>query len=283
MSNVIACIDGSSATPAVCDYAAWSSQRMSAPLVLLHVLDDEIYPTQQNLSGNIGLGARESLLNELAELDEKRNRLALEQGRLMLDEALERVQAAGIDSAEKRQRHGALLDTLLGWQEQTRLLVMGKQGEQGDSLGEHIGTHIENVVRSVHRPVLVTTPDYVEPRRIMIAYDGSDTTRKCVEMVAASPLFKDLPCHLVMIGDDNPAHRKQLEWAQQTLQTAGFEAPTHIEAGDVEDILCAYRKQHEIDMIVMGAYGHSRIRQFFVGSTTANVVCHANVPVLLLR
>lgn len=283
MSNVIACIDGSSATPAVCDYAAWSSQRMDAPLVLLHVLDDEAYPTQQNLSGNIGLGARESLLNELAELDEKRNRLALEQGRLMLDEALERVQVAGIDSAEKRQRHGALLDTLLGWQEQTRLLVMGKQGEQGDSLGEHIGTHIENVVRSVHRPVLVTTANYVEPTRIMIAYDGSDTTRKCVEMVAASPLFKGLPCHLVMIGDDSDTHRKQLTWAQQTLETAGFEAPVHIEAGDVENILCTYRKQHEINMIVMGAYGHSRIRQFFVGSTTANVVRHANVPVLLLR
>ena len=37
MTNVIACIDGSNAATAVCDYAAWASQRLSAPLTLLPV------------------------------------------------------------------------------------------------------------------------------------------------------------------------------------------------------------------------------------------------------
>ena len=38
MSNVIACIDGSRITLAVCDYAAWASRRLDAPLGFLHVL-----------------------------------------------------------------------------------------------------------------------------------------------------------------------------------------------------------------------------------------------------
>ncbi|MBL4609320.1 MAG: universal stress protein, partial [Pseudomonas sp.] len=40
---------------------------------------------------------------------------------------------------------------------------------------------------------------------------------------------------------------------------------------------------HDIDLLVMGAYGHSRIRQFFVGSTTTNILQKTSRPVLLLR
>lgn len=283
MANVIACIDGSAATPSVCDYAAWSSRRMDAPLVLLHVLDDDAYPVENNLSGSIGLGSREALLVELAALDAKRNKIALEQGRIMLESALERVKADGIADAERRQRHGDLTETLAELQHETRLLVMGKEGEHADSLGEHIGSHIESAVRTVHRPVLVVTPEYKAPERIMIAFDGGETTRKCVEMVAASPLFKGIPCHLVMVGMDNPESQQQLGWARGALEAVGFDVVTHVQSGDVESVLCGYLSDNGIDLMIMGAYGHSRIRQFFVGSTTANIVRHAKVPVLLLR
>ena len=80
MTHVMACIDNSLSSLAVCDYSAWASQRLSAPLTLLHVLDEEKYPASADLSGNIGLGSREHLLEELATLDAQRARLALEQG-----------------------------------------------------------------------------------------------------------------------------------------------------------------------------------------------------------
>ena len=80
MTRVMACIDNSQSSLAVCDYAAWASQRLSAPLTLLHVLDKEKYPASADLSGNIGLGSREHLLEELAMLDAQRAKLALEHG-----------------------------------------------------------------------------------------------------------------------------------------------------------------------------------------------------------
>ena len=208
MSNVMACIDGSSAAPAVCDYAAWASRRLQAPLVFLHVLDKSEYPVQPNLSGNIGLGSREALLQELAELDERRAKLALEQGRLMLEAAQQRAIAGGVDNATTRQRHGGLTDTLAELEADIRLLVIGRQGEEGDTLGEHIGSHLENVVRTLHRPTLVTLPSFKAPQRVMLAFDGSATTRKGVEMVAASPLFKGLPCHRVRVGAVNSDGRE---------------------------------------------------------------------------
>ena len=66
--HVMACIDASGYAMAVCDYAAWASQRLEAPLTFLHVLDNHLPPDEGNLSGNIGLGSREHLLEELATL-----------------------------------------------------------------------------------------------------------------------------------------------------------------------------------------------------------------------
>jgi len=284
MTHVIACIDGSRITSAVCDYAAWASRRLEAPLNFLHVLGRSEYPVPADLSGNIGLGSREALLQELAELDEKRSRLALEQGRLMLDAAKARAMANGVASPiTSRQRHGELVDTLLELESDIRLLVMGRQGEQGDTAGEHIGSHLENVVRTLHRPILVIPTDYTEPQRILIAFDGSATIRKAVEMVAASPLFRGLPCHVVMVGADKADAREQLDWARTTLEKAGFEVAARMRSGQVEEVLCGYRTEHDIDLIVMGAYGHSKIREFLVGSTTTKLILQSKIPLLLLR
>lgn len=280
MTNVIACIDGTEVSTAVSDYAAWASLRLGAPLMLLHVLDKSTYPAPHNFSGNIGLGSREALLQELAALDEKRSKLALEHGKQMLAEAEQRAIADGVPQPIVHQRHGGLLETLLAIEQDTRLLVFGKHDE---NLREHVGSRLETVVRSVHRPILVCTAEFRAPQRVMIAFDGSATTHKCVETVAASPLFRGLPCHVLMVGDDNKANRTQLSWAQTTLASVGFDVSTVLQQGDVETQLRVYRSEHQIDMIVMGAYGHSVMRRLLVGSTTTSVILQAQVPVLLLR
>jgi nucleotide-binding universal stress UspA family protein len=202
----------------------------------------------------------------------------------MLEAAKARTVADGVTRPiTSRQRHGELVDTLLELESDIRLLVMGRQGEQGDNIGEHVGSHLENVVRTLHRPILVIPSDYTEPQRILIAFDGSATTRKAVEMVAASPLFRGRPCHVVMVGADKADARDQLDWARTTLEKAGFEVTASLRSGQVEEVLCGYREEHAIDLIVMGAYGHSKIREFLVGSTTTKLIRQSKVPLLLLR
>ncbi|NEX14929.1 MAG: universal stress protein UspA, partial [Prosthecochloris sp.] len=123
MTKVIACIDGSPVAPAVCDAASWASLSLEAPLTLLHVLDRSEYPVKGDLSGNIGLGSREHLLDELVSLDEQRGRLALEHGKHMLEAAKIRAEEHGAKDLSKLQRHGNLLETLQELESDTRLLV----------------------------------------------------------------------------------------------------------------------------------------------------------------
>lgn len=283
MTQVMACIDGSQSTRAVCDYAAWASQRLSAPLTLLHVLDEVQYPTRTDLSGAIGLGSREHLLEELASLDQQRHKLAMEQGRLMLEAARERVQADGVEPAQLRQRHGDLVNCLGELEDDIRLLVIGRQGTSSDSLNQPLGGHLENVIRTLHRPILVSCGAFKAPQSYMLAYDGSATARKSLEMIAASPLLKGLPCHLLMIGADTSDAREQLKAAARVIEGSASEVHTVIRAGEVEPILHAYQLEQGIDLLAMGAYGHSRIRQFLLGSTTTTLLRTSPSALLILR
>ncbi|WP_136253226.1 universal stress protein [Onishia niordana] len=281
--QVMAAIDGSHFSTGVCDYAAWASQAMAAPLTFLHVVDNHPQVAEANLTGNIGLGSREHLLEELSTLDEQRARLAQEHGRVTLDAAKARAVEDGVETPASRQRNGELVETLTELEDEIRLLVIGKRGESAHQAPEHLGSNLERVVRSLHRPILMVPDEFRTPRHVMIAFDGSKTTRKGVEMIAQSPLFKGVDCHVVMVGAEVADLRSQLDWALKTLSDAGFEAHGEIRAGEVESSLRGYADEHDIDMLVMGAYGHSRVRHLLVGSTTTTMLRRASLPVLLLR
>ncbi|MEQ3695231.1 MAG: universal stress protein [Thalassolituus sp.] len=283
MNQITACIDGSNGTTAVCAAASWVSQQLEKPLCLLHVLEKPA-GREADLSGSIGLGSREHLLAQLSELDAQRNKLAIESGHLMLEAAKDCAHNAGVTEVSTLQRHGRLAWAVAELEEEIRVLVMGRQGDDHSVPSDNaVGSHLETVLRTVKCPVLVTAGEFVRPTSFMVAYDGSEPAQRALASYGNSPLLRGLPCHLVMVNHDDEAHKAQLEQAAGQLREEGFEVTVAYLSGDVQSQLLAYQQKNSINMIVMGAYGHSRIRQFFLGSHTRNMVSHTSVPLLLLR
>ncbi|MGI2095656.1 universal stress protein [Shewanella glacialipiscicola] len=284
MTNVIACIDGSKAMLSVCDASAWAALRLDAPVTLLHVLDKSSYLTGFNLSGSIGLGTREHLLAEMVDLDERRSKLALEQGKYMLQDASAHIikQYPKV-SVETLQRHGDLVETLLEQEPNARLVVIGRQGEQHQEQTKAIGSHLESVIRTLKQPILVVMAEFEAPKRFMIAYDGSDTAKKVINRVISSPLLKGLECHLVIVSSNQSQEEAGLASVAASLTEADFNVVTAVCQGEVQTALEVYQQENHIDLMVMGAYGHSRIREFFVGSNTTRMISKSHIPLLLLR
>lgn len=282
--HVLAAIDGSQFSEGVCDYAAWASLALSAPLSFVHVVDNHSQvPDEHNLSGNLRFGARERLMKELSELDEQRAKVNREQGKLMLEAAKARAVEGGVNDPVTRQLNGTLVETLVELEKDIRLLVVGKRGETAHQASGHLGSNLERVVREMHRPILMVPKTFKQPEKVLIAFDGSKTARKGVEMLARSPLFAGAECHVLIVGADTVEPRLQLGWALSTLHDAGHKAEGAIRAGDVDDALQTYEGEHGIDLLVMGAYGHSRIRHLLVGSTTTAMLRSSRIPVLILR
>lgn len=283
-NTVLACVDQSHFADYVADYAAWAACRMAAPLEFLHVIDrhPEI-ATGDDHSGAIGIDAQEVLLHQLSDEDECRSKAIRERGRIFLNDLRERAIVAGVSAPDVRQRYGVLEETLVEQEKDVRLFVFGRRGVSAESTQRDLGRNVERVVRALHKPILAVTDSFTEPKRIMIAFDGGIVTRRGVKMVAASPLFRGLPIHLLMSGKESQNASKQLEWAKSTLEAANFDITPSLIPGDAESVIAKAVREQNIDMLIMGAYSHSPLRSLLFGSKTSDLLRSAKVPTLLLR
>jgi len=272
MTAIIACVDDSEARTGVAHYAIWASKQLQQPVHFLHVLDKQRYPQAPDSA---------TTDNELTTLDVKRAELGWQQGEALLEEAQQLAQAENIDS-DTIQRHGRLPECVSMQAAGSPLVVIGKKGSDSKP-GQFIGSQLENVIRTINNPVLVAAPEFSQPRKALIAYDNSPTAKKVIQFVANSRLLKGCELHLMMVGQSSGDNAALLNQVCETLRGAGFSVHANLQQGDVEALLLSYQKKHCIDLFVMGAYGHSRIRNFIVGSTTIQMMQETELPLLLLR
>jgi nucleotide-binding universal stress UspA family protein len=283
---VLAGIDGSVLTDAVCDYAAWIANRLEAPLKLLHTIDHhhETAPTV-DLTGNIGVDSRDHLLEEVTAVEQHWSKSRLQQGKLLLKAAKERVMQAGVAEPLTNQRHGSLVEALMELEDQIRVLVIGVRGKAHEHQTGRIGAKLEAIIRSLHRPILVVNGAFKAPQNAMIAYDGSRESEKALDLVATSALFRGLRCHLVSVAPDDGRNALLTAAANRLRQAKGKDTELIVTQlkGQPEQGLCAYQAEQAIDLTIMGAFRHSRIHDLVLGSFTAKMLAKAKTPLLLLR
>lgn len=286
--TILACIDGSNVTESVCDYAAWYANELGLAVSLLHVIDDP-KSNRHDLTGAIGVDSRSSLLRELTSLDEQVARIANKHGEALLQDAkshiLTQLPQANVYTYLRR---GKLLPAIEHHIDSSKVIVVGRRGKDHQKDHVNIGSQIETVVRAVNRPILVCSDGFITPDSYMIAFDGSETAKKAVQIVCDNQIAKDLEGHLVMVGNEDSRNETELYKAQKQMSDAGFNITAHMisskQAGkDVVSALTSFRNDNNISMFIVGAYGHSKLRQFFVGSTTTKLLTKTTAPVILVR
>jgi nucleotide-binding universal stress UspA family protein len=281
--KIIALVDGSIYSESVCHHAAWISQRTRAPVELVHVLGRREAPDKTDLSGAIRLGARTKLMEELAELDAQRAKLINHRGRAILEDARAIVDQAGVTEITTRLRHGDIVEAIGEVEGAARVIVIGKRGEAADFAKGHLGSNLERIVRAAHRPVFVASRAFKPIESVLVAYDGGASAMKAVDHISRSPLFSDLAITVVTVGSETPGIKKDLADAKALLTASGIDAETRVVPGQPDTALGKLVEENGFGMVVMGAYGHSRIRSLVIGSTTTEMVRSCKVPVVLMR
>src|SRR5690606_5753420 len=140
------------------------------------------------------------------------------------------------------------------------------------------------VVRSSTRPVLVAARKYVPFDRFLIAYDGGRSTNRAVEFVATSGLLLEgMKATVLWVGADTAENRSRLDAPVRRPRAAGLDVEGLLLPGDPDEVIASHVETHGIGLLVMGAYGHSRIRSLVIGSTTEAMVRRCKVPVFMFR
>ncbi|ABE75007.1 universal stress protein [Psychrobacter cryohalolentis] len=282
--HVLACIDGSAVTESVCDYAAWYARRLNISIGLLHV-SDVAASIRRDLSGAIGINSRQFLLDELSQLDEQRAKVVNSYSNALVQDAKSHIKNQFDDvDVYVYQRRGKLLPAIEHFKAHNRAIVMGRRGEDHKHSRINIGSQIETVARASNVPVLICSEKFKEPHSYMIAFDASKTAIKAITMLSESSLLKGMQGHIVMIGNDNESAKKSLANACTQMTSAGFLVETHhLQQLDAVNGLLAFQMEHAIDIIVVGAYGSSKLQHLFLGSTTTEIIASTLSPVILVR
>jgi len=282
--KILACVDQSPYADYVADYAAWAARKLVLPLELLHIIDrhQEISASTDH-SGAIGVDAQENLLNQLTEEEGTRARQVRDRGRVFLNGLRQRCEVNETISVDTRQRYGQLLSALEEQQQDVALYVLGRRGESAAHTRRDLGRHVEMISRQVRRPILTVAGEFIEPRRALIAYDGKRMTRRCVELIAKNPALNDIPVHVIMSGKRATDADKHLQWAKNTLNTAGFTVETAYLPGDPEQEITRAIGEREADLLVMGAYSRSPLRSLILGSRTNDLLRASQVPTVTIH
>ena len=143
--------------------------------------------------------------------------------------------------------------------------------------------------------------------RILVATDGSECAGVAVDLVAAMAWPPDSTIHVVkavasgvaVFGGpwpplppidtttfDDDIHQQaegNLDAARARLTAPGRTVETSVADGRATDVIVSLAEQTDADAIVVGSRGHGTLESMLLGSTSAEVVDRANVPVLVAR
>jgi nucleotide-binding universal stress UspA family protein len=280
MNRVIACIDSSPCINALAEAAAWIARETQRELVLLQILD--YYPASYHLgeiSGVIGFESNAMLLKELAELEQKQSELALDYSNNLLQHISSMIQDKYQLSTTHIQEKGDFLEQSFNVLRETDIVVIGRVGERSAERNKSIGSNVENFIRGAKCTVLTVGEQFKPPTRFIFAYEYSPTCQDMMHRIAKSDLLKLLQCHLLYVGD----HPEVLKEPAAFLKNAGIDVVMEYRYGDVAENIIEYQKEHAIQLIVLGAFSHSKIHQFFLGSVTTTIFRNVTVPLLVTK
>ncbi len=87
----------------------------------------------------------------------------------------------------------------------------------------------------------------------------------------------------LLVSDANQLATRATEPSVEALRARGFRVEVVIERGDPAEIVTELAGERDVDVIVMGTRGHSKLRQLLMGSTAERIVEHAPCPVLTVH
>jgi nucleotide-binding universal stress UspA family protein len=164
------------------------------------------------------------------------------------------------------------------------LAVVGQAKPEANSVEEIIA---ESALFESGRPVIVVPYIQKAPHKldlVMVCWDGSRPATRAI--ADAMPLLERAGRVELVIVTNERGKQDEIEGADmgQHLARHGLKVEVERIAGgniDVADALLSHAADSGADFMVMGGYGHSRLREFVLGGVTHSILRSMTLPVLL--
>jgi nucleotide-binding universal stress UspA family protein len=93
----------------------------------------------------------------------------------------------------------------------------------------------------------------------------------------------DWPITVIIVSADKAMAADLSAQVEEAAQQGQADCEVIISTGREVDEILKFIKEGSVELMVMGAYGHNRLRELLLGSTTSQVIRKSPIPVLLIR
>jgi nucleotide-binding universal stress UspA family protein len=186
--------------------------------------------------------------------------------------ACEQIEAVGVPHEQielEAQRHD--------------LVLMGQQTYFHFEVQDYRCETLETVLRHSVRPVVAVPEPIDRGNSVVVAYDGSPRAARALQALVGLGLCEADEVFVVAVGSHAEPLEECTARAVDYLAAHGVSGHSHpVESTSAAaEVLLAQTDELRARLLVMGAFGHSTLREFFLGSVTRSVLRDSTVPVFL--
>lgn len=275
IKRILVPTDGSEAATVGCKYGIELARQLEGKIHGYHVIDIRLLegPFLRDISASLGTAPFVNYQNNISMVLEAR-------GKAILEAFEDLCEASGV-VCETSQDTAALVRSIVEKSELFDLLVLGRGGEHSEWLDGIAGSTTQAVIRRTGQPVLVTATAEVGRKRLLVAFDGSKSASHALQL--GTSLAESWGSALEVLAVGSTKGESMLEEARSYLEAHNMNATYTLREGDPSEAITGYATESGAELLIMGAFGHSKMREWVVGSVTAYVLDHAPCPLLLVH
>ena len=276
--HILVGLDGSEYSDTALQHGVYLVQQFHAALHGMHVVDivQVESPLLHDLSGAIGAAPQFHLTGYMRQNLELRGQQLLAQFRQTCD-------AAHVPYHEHLVT-GVIPTEILRIAASVDLILLGRGGLHTQLSKALLGSTVATVVRRSAKPTMVTPLQYTPIRKPLLATDGSASAMTALHTAATFAKTLALPLQVLHCSTKAKAGQAHLDTAQSQLDALGVSSQVALCRGNAHEDLVQYMREHEHDVLFMGAFGRQRVAEWVLGSTTqyllhacpgSLVLCHS--------
>ncbi|MCK9226043.1 MAG: universal stress protein [Candidatus Muirbacterium halophilum] len=182
-------------------------------------------------------------------------------------------------------REGILAEEIIDLSSENDLIIMGRYGVGVEHSNYLLGSAVEEVARMANKPLIISSEQINGIENIALAFDNSEFANKTLRLAfwMKKVWKKELKFEIFSVVDNVDEADKMEEIIKGLISEHEDFSAKVLLSDSTEEMILSYIKENPIDLLMMGAYGHSRIRELILGSTTSSVIRKIGIPVLLNR
>lgn len=169
---------------------------------------------------------------------------------------------------------GEPLDALYLAAETRDIVVTGYdtafQGESPSRLSEVLAT----LVKVSPRPVVLCPDEWLQTGRVLVAYDGSTSSMRAVQMLALLGIGRNRPIDVISVDESQELAARRASGVAGYLRVHGYSVEENPVVSGVHptDVLRSEAASRKADTLVMGAYGQRGFGELLFGSVTRRLL-----------